>query len=79
MLQALPWLRGSSFLTRFLDQPGIILPQLLQAGDAERNLIDGGVDRLLGPARGDGDLMMLDRIAAEERDVEAARRSDRGR
>ena len=72
MLQALPWLRGSSLFDAFLDEPGIILPQLLQAGNAERNLVDGGVDRLLGTARGNGDLMMLDRIAAEERDVEAA-------
>ena len=72
MLQALPWLRGSSFLHALLHQPRIILAQLLEARHAERNLVDGGVDRVLGPARGDGDLVMLDRIAAEKCDVEAA-------
>ena len=42
------------------EQYSSALPQLLEVR-AKRNLIDGGVDRLLGPPGGDGDLMMLDR------------------
>src|SRR4029079_10102940 len=50
----------------FLDEPRIIRPQVLQAGNAERDRVDGRVCGVLGPPRGNGDLMMLDRIAAQE-------------
>ena len=52
----------------------MVLPQFLKAGYPERNLVDGGVLCLLWAPRCDGNLVMLDRIAAEKGDIEASPR-----
>jgi len=58
-----------------LDQPGIKPPQVFEPGDAEGDLLDGAEGGILRPPAGDGDLMVLGRIATEEGDVDPARRA----